>query len=131
MIKEQVLNALSVLGFIPVETGDADYSFNYEGLRLLYSVSAEKARCVTLVAPEVSDISDDNCEDVVRAMVLLCAEIMFVQPRITSENKVSINYQHYLGDNEVTVGLIEHMVTILSVASSKFSQIINVCEHDS
>ena len=38
MIKEQVVSALSALGFIPEEIEDFGYRFDYEGLTLIYSV---------------------------------------------------------------------------------------------
>ena len=36
MIKEQVVSALSALGFIPEEIEDFGYRFDYEGLTLIY-----------------------------------------------------------------------------------------------
>ena len=60
MIKENVLTALSALGFIPKEIEGFGYRFEYEGLTVIYTVDDEEAKCITLTAPDVFDISDDN-----------------------------------------------------------------------
>lgn len=102
MIKEQVLKALSALGFISEEIEGFGYRFDYEGLTLIYSVDEEDSKCVTLIAPDVFDISDDNRTAVLEAMVKLCGKMKYVQPHIMFDNQVWLNYQYYTNDNEVT-----------------------------
>lgn len=51
MIKENVLTALSALGFIPEEIKGFGYRFDYEGLTVVYSIDDEEAKCITLTAP--------------------------------------------------------------------------------
>lgn len=126
MIKEQVLKALSALGFIPEEIeGFSGYRFEYEGLSLFYSEEDEDSQCVTLMAPNIFDISDDNRSAVLEAMVKLSGKMKFVQPYIMFEDQVWLNYQHYIGDNEVSATLIEHMIRVLAFSTITFHKIIN------
>ena len=130
MIKEQVLKALSALGFIPEEIEGFGYRFEYEGLTLFYSEDDEDSKCVTLIAPDVFDISDDNRNAVLEAMAKLSGRMKFVQPNIMFENQVWLNYQHYTGDNEVTAILIEHMIRVLAFSTVTFHKIINGDDND-
>lgn len=125
MIKKQVLDALSTLGFIPEEIEDFGYSFEYEGLTLIYPVDNDDDSSVTLIAPGIFDISPDNRQEVVEAMLTLCQKMKYVQPNIMLEDKVWLNYQHYLGDNAVTPELVEHMIRVLAFSTLTFHKIIN------
>lgn len=130
MIKEQVLKVLSALGFIPEEIEGFGYRFDYEGLTLIYSEDDEDSKCVTLIAPDVFDISDDNRTAVLEAMVKLCSKMKYVQPHIMFENQVWLNYQYYTNDNEVTATLIEHMIRVLAFSTITFHKIINGDDND-
>lgn len=130
MIKEQVLKALSALGFIPEEIEGFGYRFDYEGLTLIYSEDDEDSKCVTLIAPDVFDISEDNRTAVLEAMVKLCSKMKYVQPHIMFENQVWLNYQYYTNDNEVTATLIEHMIRVLAFSTITFHKIINGDDND-
>ena len=130
MIKEQVLTALSALGFIPEEIEGFGYRFDYEGLTLIYSEDDEDSKCVTLIAPDVFDISEDNRTAVLEAMVKLCGKMKYVQPHIMFENQVGLNYQYYTNDNEVTAALIEHMIRVLAFSTITFHKIINGDDND-
>ena len=129
MIKENVLTALSALGFIPKEIEGFGYRFEYEGLTVIYTVDDEEAKCITLTAPDVFDISDDNRVAVLEAMAKLCGKMKYVQPNIMFENQVWLNYQHYLGDNEVTPELIEHMIRVLAFSTITIHNIINCSDN--
>lgn len=130
MITEQVLKALSALGFIPEEIEGFGYRFDYEGLTLIYSEDDEDSKCVTLIAPDVFDISEDNRTAVLEAMVKLCGKMKYVQPHIMFENQVGLNYQYYTNDNEVTAALIEHMIRVLAFSTITFHKIINGDDND-
>ncbi len=130
MIKEQVLKALSALGFISEEIEGFGYRFDYEGLTLIYSEDDEDSKCVTLIAPDVFDISEDNRTAVLEAMVKLCGKMKYVQPHIMFENQVWLNYQYYTNDNEVTATLIEHMIRVLAFSTITFQKIINGDDND-
>lgn len=130
MIKENVLKAFSALGFIPEEIEGFGYRFEYEGLTVIYTVEDEEAQCISLTAPDVFDISDDNRIAVLEAMVKLCGKMKYVQPHIMFENQVWLNYQHYLGENEVTAELIEHMIRVLAVSTITIHNIINCTDND-
>ena len=130
MIKENVLTAFSALGFIPEEIDGFCYRFEYEGLTVIYTVEDEEAKCITLMAPDVFDISDDNRVTVLEAMTKLCRKMKYVQPYIMFENQVWLNYQHYLGENEVTPELIEHMIRVLAISTITIHNIINGNDND-
>ncbi len=129
MIKENVLTALSALGFIPEEIEGFGYRFEYEGLNLIYSIDDEDAKCVTFIAPNVFDISDGNRTAVLEAMSRLCGRLKFVQPHIF-QNQVWLNYQHYVGENEVTPELVEHIIRVLAFSTISFHKIINGEDND-
>lgn len=130
MIKEQVLKALSALGFIPEEIEGFGYRFEFEGLSLIYSEDDEETKCVTLIVPDIFDISDDNRPVVLEAMAKLCGKMKYVQPHIMFENQVWLNYQYYTNDNEVNEALIEHMIRVLAFSTITFHKIINGEDND-
>lgn len=125
MKKEQVLSALSALGFIPEELESIGYRFEFEGLALLFMDDSQDSDCVSLVAPGVFEISDDNRVVALEAMVKLCGSVKFVQAQIMFGDSVWLNYQHYIGDGEVTPELLEHMINALAYATVSFHKIIN------
>lgn len=130
MIKDNVLSALSALGFIPEEIEGFGYRFDYEGLTLVYSEEEEDTKCISLMVPNLFDITDENRVAVLETMVKISGKVKYVQPHIMFDNQVWINYQHYLGDNEVTPELIEHMIRVLTYATIKFNKIINGDDND-
>lgn len=130
MIKDDVLSALSALGFIPEEIEGFGYRFDYEGLTIVYSEEEEDTKCLSLMVPNLFDITDENRVAVLETMVKISGRVKYVQPHIMFDNQVWINYQHYLGDNEVTPELIEHMIRVLTYATIKFNKIINGDDND-
>lgn len=131
MIKEKTLDVLRQLGFQPEPLDDDfGYRFEYEGLQMLYSPDDDEAECVHLIVPSLFDVTDENRESVKDAMLRLAARIKFVQPIVMFKEQVWLNYQHFLGDNEVTPKLLEHMIRVLSFASIKFHDIITGDEND-
>lgn len=130
MIKDQVLTSLSALGFIPEEIEDFGYRFDYEGLILFYSVDDEESKCVSLIVPDIFDISDDNRIMVLEAMVRLCSKMKYVQPHIMFDNQVWLNYQYFTGGNDVTPAIVEHMIRVLTYSTSTFHKIINGDDND-
>ena len=130
MIKEQVLSALGALGFIPEEIEEFGYRFDYEGLTMLYSTEDDDTKCITLITPNIFEISDDSHAEVLEAMVNVCGRVKYAQPHIMFGNQVWINYQHHIGENEVTPDLIEHMIRVLSFATSTFHKILNGDDND-
>ncbi len=130
MIKEQVLKALSALGFIPEEIEGFGFRIDYEGLNIIYSEDDEDTKCVTLILPSIFDISDDNRTAVLEAMVKLCGRMKYVQPSIMFDKQVWLNYQYYTNDNEVNADLIEHMIRVLALSTTTFHKIINGDDND-
>lgn len=125
MIKESVLTTLRTLGFIPEEIEGFGYRFEYEDLTVIYSADEDEAKCITLTVPYVFNISDDNRVAVLEAMAKLCGRMKYVQPVIMFQEQVWLNYQHHVGNNEVTPELIEHMIHVLTFSTITFHKIIN------
>lgn len=125
MIKESVLNALKVLGFEPEEIDEVGYGFKYEDVRFLYAVDDDDTTCVTLMVPRVFEFTPENRAATVDAMVKLCAEVKYVQPSILFDDEVWLSYQHFLGEDEVTPELLEHMIRLLSFATYSFHNTMN------
>ena len=125
MIKDKVLEILYHLGFQP-ELVDENfgYRFEYEGLTFLYIPEDEDARTVYFMIPGIFDISEDNRVAVLEAMVKLAGRMKFVQPVIISDS-VWLNYQHFLGEQEPTPELIEHMIRVLAISTVQFHKFIN------
>lgn len=124
MVKEEVLNALSALGFIPKEIEGLGFEVDYEGLNLLYA-DDDDSNNVNFIVPNSFEVTDENRESVYRAIVELEGRVKYIQTYIMFEKNVWINYIHYLGDNEATPELIEHMINVLAYATSTFHSIIN------
>ena len=124
MQKEEVLSTLSALGFIPEELEGFGYRFEYDGLTLLYSVDEDDTNCLTFIVPGIFDISEENRVSVLEVLVKLSGKMKYVQPYIMFDNQVWLNYQHYLGDNEVTPELLEHMIRVLGFATYNFHELI-------
>lgn len=131
MQKESVLNVLSTLGFIPEELEGFGYRFEYEGLSVLYPVDDDPdTDCLTLIAPGIFDLTEENRVAVLEAMVKLSGRMKYVQPHIMFDKQVWLNYQHYLGDAEPTDDLVEHMIRVLAVSTINFHKIINGEDND-
>ena len=124
MRKEEVLSTLSALGFIPEEVEGFGYRFEYEGLTMLYSVDDDDTSCLTFMVPGIFDISEENRVAVLEVLVKLSGKMKYVQPYIMFGNQVWLNYQHYLGENEVTPELLEHMIRVLGFATYNFHELI-------
>lgn len=125
MIKENVLSALNALGFRPEKIEEFGYRIDYEGFTILYSEEEDESKSIYFISPGVYEITAANRAAVLEAMIALTCDIKYVQPVIVFDDRVWLNYQHYIGDNEVTPELVEHMIHVLAVATVKFHNIIN------
>lgn len=125
MIKEKILEILYQLGFQP-ELVDENfgYRFDYEGLNVLFTPEDEDAHTAYFMIPGIFDISEDNRVVVLETMVKLSGRMKFVQPVIISDS-VWLNYQHFLGEQEPTPELIEHMIRVLAISTVQFHKFIN------
>lgn len=125
MIKEKILEILYQLGFLP-ELVDENfgYRFEYEELTVLYTPEDEDAHTAYFMIPGIFDISEDNRVVVLEAMVKLAGKVKFVQPVIVSDS-VWLNYQHFLGEQEPALEVIEHMIRSLAFSTVQFHKYIN------
>ena len=130
MIKDNVTKTLNELGFRPEEIEGFGCRFEYEGLSILYSEEDEETQCVNFIAPGVFNITPENRQDILEAMIKLSCKMKYVQPIIMFDDSVCLNYQHYVGDNEVNANLIEHMNRVLAAATIIFHRIINGEDND-
>lgn len=129
MVKDDVLSAFSALGFIPKEVEGMGFEIDYEGLNILYATE-DNAESVNLIVPGIFEVTDENKADVYDAIVELGGNMKYVQTYVMFGNKVWLNYVHYLGENEVTPKLIEHMITVLAYGTANFHKIINGDENN-
>ncbi len=130
MIKDKVIEILYQLGFQP-ELVDENfgYRFEYEGLTILLTPEDEDSRTVCMMLPGIFDTSEDNRVAVLEAMVKLAGRMKFVQPVIFSDS-VWLNYQHFLGEQEPTPEVIEHMIRVLAISTVQFHKYINNEDND-
>lgn len=124
MIKEQTLATLRAMGFEPSEVTPSVYRFEYEGLNILYAAEEDEVRCLPLVVPDIYELTEENTPVVLEAIPMLCGSVKYVQPVIMFEKELWLNYQHFLGDHEVTPELIEHMLKALAYAAVTFHELI-------
>lgn len=129
MVNDDVLSAFSALGFIPKEVEGMGFEIDYEGLNILYATE-DNAESVNLIVPGIFEVTDENKADVYDAIVELGGNMKYVQTYVMFGNKVWLNYVHYLGENEVTPKLIEHMITVLAYGTANFHKIINGDENN-
>lgn len=125
MIKDDVTKALGILGFIPEEIEGYGQRIEYEGLNMLISDEDEEAKCVNMLVPCLFTLSEENRHMVYDALIQLCCKMKYVQPIIMFKNQIWLNYQHFVGDNDVTPELLEHMIHVLNLATINFLKIIN------
>lgn len=130
MIQEKVLEILYQLGFQP-ELVDENfgYRFEYEGLTILLTPEDEESHTVCMMLPGIFDITEDNRMAVLEAMVKLAGRVKFVQPVIFNDS-VWLNYQHFLGEQEPTLEVIEHMIRVLAISTVQFHKFINNEDND-
>ncbi|MDE5877690.1 MAG: hypothetical protein K2H47_09390 [Muribaculaceae bacterium] len=132
MTTEEVLDVLHKLGFRPEHIDDDfGYSFEYEGLTLLYVPAPnDDTKCLTIMLPNIFDITEENRPAAYEAMIRLVGRLKYVQPFIMGKDQVWLTYQHYVGDGEVTEDLVEHMIRVLTASIMKFHEIINGEDND-
>lgn len=124
MNKDKVLEILHRLGFQPEEIDDGlGYRFDFEGLTFLFSPMEADDSTLYLVVPEVYEVTEENRVSALEAMVKLTGKMKFVQPSIYWDS-VWLCYQHFLGEQEPTEELLEHMIRALAVSTLNFNKLI-------
>lgn len=130
MVNDKILEILYQLGFQPELVDDRfGYRFEYEGLTVLFTPEDEDARTAFFMLPGLFDITEDNRVAVLEAMAKLAGKMKFVQPVIISDS-VWLNYQHFLGEQEPTPEIVEHIIRVLAVSTAQFHKIINNEDND-
>ncbi|MDE6010061.1 MAG: hypothetical protein K2F87_01245 [Muribaculaceae bacterium] len=123
MMTEDVLGALRTLGCRPEEIPGFGYRFECEGLDVLFPVNDNDTECLTLTAPNVAEIPPEHRTETLEWMMELTRRMKYVQPQIMFDDQVWLNYQHYIGDREVTPELLEHMIRVLMISTFTFHKI--------
>ncbi len=130
MIEEKILEILYQLGFQPeLVDENVGYRLDYEGLTILFSPEEEDARIAYFMVPAIFDVSEENRVAVLEAMLKLNGRVKFVQPVILGDS-VWLNYHHFLGEQEPTLEVIEHMIRLLSISTMRFLNYINNEDND-
>ncbi len=125
MIQEKVLAVLYRLGFQPELVDESiGYDFEYEGITFLFAYDDKDSKTITLTVPNLFYVTEENRIKTLEALNTLANNLNFVQPNIAFDS-VWLEYQHYLGDNEPTEALIEHMVRTLATSTIQFGSILH------
>lgn len=125
MIKDKILEILYQLGFEPELVDESfGYRFDFEGITFLFPPEEEETKTVYLSVPSIFDVTPDNRGAVLEAMAAIAGGVKFVQPAIVFDS-VWLSYQHFLGENEPTPELLEHMIRALAYSTVKFIETIN------
>lgn len=127
---DKVLQLLGNVGFRPELVDESlGYKFEYEGLNYLLRMEDEDSQTISLTVPAVFDVTEENRQQALEAAIEVANKLKFVQPNLTLDS-IWLSYQHYLGANDPTEDLIEHMIRLLSVSTILFQQILNNEEND-
>lgn len=122
-MKEKVIEHLGALGFMLENHEDICFQFEFEGLTMLYLYEEEAPDCLWLAVPGVFEVNDENRDAANAKMVKLCELVRYVQPTVTQDDVVSINYQHCMAGTEPTEELLEHMIRSLAFATRRFQML--------
>lgn len=129
-METKILKILHELGFRPelVDKG-LGYRIEYDGTSMIFSMEEESPNTIFFSVPSVFDVTEENRADVLEVMAKLTGKLMFVQPEMLNK-KVWLNYQHFLGDQEPTSEMVEHMIKVLSISTEEFYKLLNSEEDD-
>jgi hypothetical protein len=129
MFNEAIVNQLKVMGFELEKEEDFAYSFQYEGIWLLY-LSEDNASLFKMAAPKIYDVTDDNREELLSIANELNNSIKYGKIAVYKTD-VRVLYDRYLTGGENIEELIEHTLPLFQVAVSAFNLKVNGQDPDS
>lgn len=108
-MKEKILEALDSLGFKLEEEENLGYSFNYEGLNLLFMYSEDDTNFLNIALPGIYEANDGNVLQVCALMEKINSTLKYVKAYLFGSS-VWIFYEHELFGDEDLPLVISRMV---------------------
>ena len=123
--KEIILDQLKVMGFEPIELGDAGFVFKYEDMNYLYMPDDDDEQFLRIVIPHLFEVTDENRVAVLDAMHETGLMLKYAKVCIMYENAAWAIYEHCLTSTDNLSELLEHIIRVLEAAAHVFYKKIN------
>lgn len=123
--KEIIVDQLKVMGFEPIELGDAGFVFKYEEMNYLYMPDDDDEKFLRIVIPHLFEVTDENRAAVLDAMHETSLMLKYAKVCIMYENAVWAIYEHFLTSTDNIVDLLEHIIRVLEATAHVFYKKIN------
>ena len=94
-MKEKILEAFKDLGFKLEETEGMGYSFNYEGLNLLYMYNENDEEFLNIALPGIVDVEEDRMLQICALLEKINSTLKYVKAYILG-NSVWLFYEREL-----------------------------------
>lgn len=126
MKPEVIKPFLTRLGFFTEQTSDdwGALEFSFEGINLLF-LPDDDEKCVMMAVPNIFGVDDENRTLVSDTANELNNTMKFLKASILSGESVWLTYEHYLGNNELSEEIVEHMIKLLGAGFMKFHSLLN------
>ena len=126
MQPEIIRPILTRLGFFsnPVSDEWSALEFSFEGVNMLF-LPDDDEKCVMMAVPNIFGVDDENRMLVYETANELNNSMKFLKAGILSNESVWLTYEHFLGSNEVSEEIVEHMIRLLGAGFVKFHNLIN------
>lgn len=112
-MEEKILKALRDLGFKLEKEGEVGYSFNYEGLTLLYMRGGDDEDFLCITLPGIVEVGEDNTPQICALMEEINSSLKYVKAYILGNN-VWLFYERELFGEEDMMMVISRMVLRLA-----------------
>lgn len=123
--KEIILDQLKVMGFEPIELGDAGFVFKYEDMNYLYMPDDDDEQFLRIVIPHLFEVTDENRVAVLDAMHETGLMLKYAKVCIMYETAAWAIYEHRLTSTDNLAELLEHIIRVLEAAAHVFYKKIN------
>lgn len=114
-MKEKILEAFGDLGFMLEETEGMGYSFNYEGLNLLYMYNENDEEFFSIALPGIIEVEEGKLLQTCGLLEKINSSLKYVKAYMIG-NSVWLFYEHELLGNEDLKMIIPHMILHLEAA---------------
>ena len=108
-MKEKILEAFKDLGFKLEETEGMGYSFNYEGLNLLYMYNENDEEFLNIALPGIVDVEEDRMLQICALLEKINSTLKYVKAYIFG-NGVWLFYERELFSEEDLMTVISRMI---------------------
>ena len=133
-MKEQILEAFRDLGFKLEEDEGMGYSFNYEGLNLLYMYNENDEEFLNIALPGIVEVESDNMLQICALLEKINSSLKYVKAYMLG-NSVWLFYEReILGEEDlmtVISRMILHLEAGLAFARKAMTEIEETMTNDS